>query len=111
MAAPGMGAGRQAAAKAGLKQMLDVMVRFLSAFQPGSGEFNALMDAMKILTKTFGGGGDDQGLKAAAMMQMQKPQGGGPPIPPGIAGQAAGGPMGGKPPGMPGMPPQLGGMG
>jgi hypothetical protein len=115
MMSPGGGAGTKANAVAGLKGIIQSLVRKLADFDVGSKEFMAVDSAIRSLTRAFGkSSGSDMvpaALKQLVATQAKGPMSGAPPpgmmgggpgaaAPPmmgGVGGGAAGGAGGGAP--------------
>ena len=101
MVSPGGGAGTKATSVAGLKGIIESLVRQLPHFEVGSKEFTSVDSAIRTLNRVFGkSSGSD--MVPAALKQMI---GGKPPLagapPPGMAG---------APPAMPQAAAAMGGM-
>jgi hypothetical protein len=106
MTSPGGGAGNEAATDAMIAAVMPTLFKALQAYQLGSKKQQAVLNAVRALTPTFGRA-EAQAMAAPAIQQMamnQKP--GGPmanaPMPP----IAAAPPPGAKPGGMPGGGPE-----
>jgi len=77
MTAPGAGAGNTAAAVSALKGAFPLILKLLSAFPPGSDDFNHIQDAIKALSKVVGKEQDDSAVPSA-IRQMALANKGGP---------------------------------
>lgn len=76
MAAPGAGAGNEAAAIQALKGNFTLLIKLLSAFTPGSENFKDVNDAIRSLSKVVGKHEDNSAVPSAIQQMALAAKGG-----------------------------------
>lgn len=89
MTAPGAGAGNTAAAIQVIKGAFPLILKVLSAFAPGSDDFNHVQDAIKSLSKVVGKSHDESSVPSAIQQMALANKGGAMKAAPPIAIQSA----------------------
>jgi hypothetical protein len=80
MVSPGAGAGNTAAAIQALKGAFPLILKLMSAFPPGSDEFNEIQTAVKSLSKVVGKSQDESAVRQMALANKGGPMKAAPPI-------------------------------